>query len=200
LLDELGYLPQASAAVHERALPEFVLAELRAQVRLALRAGLDPTHVDTHMGTVAHPKFMSHYLQVALENGLPAMILRLDEQGYQKLGMDASGAAMAVAAVAQLEAMGVPLLDHITGLPLDQPQERMALAKQVLRDLQPGITHFIIHPSTDTPELRASTPDWESRYGDYLLFSSEEMRQYIQEIGLQVIGYHQLKELMPSVN
>jgi len=198
LLDELGYLPMTREAVHEHAQPEAVLAELRLQVRLAQQAGIDLTHVDTHMGTVAHPKFVASYIQVALENKLPAMILRLDEQGYRRLGMDASGAAMAVSVVQQLEAMGMPLLDHIIGLPLDQPLNRMALAKQVLSGLEPGVTHFIIHPSKDTTELRAITPDWQSRYGDYSVFTSEEMRRFIQQSGLQVIGYRQLKTLMPS--
>ncbi len=197
LLDEEGYLPRSPEAVQQNALAETVLAELQAQVQRGLQSGIAATHIDTHMGVVAHSKFIAGYVQTALENGLPAMIVRLDEQGFQQIGMDASGAALAVAVVNQLEGMGFPLVDHIQGLPLDQPHERMALAKQTLAGLKPGITHFIIHPAKDTPELRAITPDWESRAGDFRIFSSEEMRSFLRQSGLQVIGYRQLKEFMP---
>ena len=71
-------------------------------------------------------------------------------------------------------------------------------AWQALSELEPGITHFIIHPSRDTAELRAITPDWPSRVADYETFLLEEMREAIQELGLHVIGYRPIKELMPA--
>ncbi|MBE3066898.1 MAG: hypothetical protein IMZ73_05635, partial [Chloroflexi bacterium] len=58
-------------------------------------------------------------------------------------------------------------------------------------------THFIIHPSKDTPELRAITPDWRCRAADYQNFMNEKLRQHIQKIGVHIIGYRALKELMP---
>ena len=71
------------------------------------------------------------------------------------------------------------------------------LCLKAFSDLQPGITHFIIHPSKDTPELRAITPDWRCRAADYQDFINEELRRHIQKIGVHVIGYRALKELMP---
>jgi len=196
LLDEEGYLHRREPAVWQQADPLAVQVELQAQVRRALQAGMDVTHVDTHMGTVAHPKFIPAYLQVGLENRLPVMILRKDAAGYQAMGMDAQTAAMAAQLVQMLEEQGLPLLDNIAHLPLDQPHNRMELAKSVLGSLPPGITHFIIHPSVDTPELRAITPDWPSRVADYETFRQQELRNFLQQQGIQVIGYRALRGLI----
>ncbi|MEW5871929.1 MAG: polysaccharide deacetylase family protein [Chloroflexota bacterium] len=196
LLDEEGYLHRSQSAVQQHADPGAVQAEVQAQVQRALAAGIDPTHVDTHMGTVAHPKFIPAYVQLAVQFRLPIMIPRHDQAGYQALGMDAETAALAAQFVLALEAQGIPLLDKHVGLPLDQPTERIQQAKAALSDLSPGLTHFIIHPSIDTPELRAITPDWPSRVADYHAFKSEELRQFVKESGIHVIGYRLLRDLM----
>ncbi len=94
--------------------------------------------------------------------------------------------------------MGVPLVDNVVGLDLNNPENRINQAKQALSALPSGITHFIIHPSIDTPELRAITPDWQSRVADYHTFMDDEIRVFILNIGLHVISYELLKNLLLS--
>lgn len=196
LIDEEGYFYRQSEEVQEHGDATAVQAELQAQVARALAAGIDVTHVDTHMGTVAHPKFVSAYVQLAMQHGLPPMILRLDEAGWRKMGMDGETAAFAAQFVSQLEVQGMPLLDHLVALPLEQPAGRVERAKKTLDSLLPGLTHFIIHPAQDAPELRAITPSWPGRVADYQAFTSEELRDYVRHSGVQVIGYRALRELM----
>lgn len=198
MVDEQGYFHHTSAAAQEQGDPAAVEVELSTQVQRALDAGINPTHIDTHMGTVAHPKFMSLYIQLAMKFRLPPMIFHLDEAGWRAAGLDAELSAMAAALVRQLEESGLPLLDMLGGMHLDDPQNRLERTKQAISELKPGITHFIIHPSKDTPELRAITPDWQCRVADYNTFMNEEIRQHIRKIGLHVIGYQALKDLMPS--
>jgi chitin disaccharide deacetylase len=100
--------------------------------------------------------------------------------------------------ISKLEEMGIPLLDHLSGLELADAANRIGQAKQALSALKPGITHFIIHPSKDTPELRQITPSWDCRVADYETFTSEVMRDFIKDEGIQVIGYQALKDLMPT--
>jgi predicted glycoside hydrolase/deacetylase ChbG (UPF0249 family) len=204
LLDEQGYLPRSSQQVQEKADPKAVQIELVAQIERARSAGMQPTHADTHMGTVAYAKFIQGYLKTALESQLPPVMLRLEEPGWQKVIDDHEGADFdqdAIAFIMQLtgtlEEMGVPLLDNIYGMALgSDPAQRLEEAKQAFDDLPPGITHFIIHAAKDTPELRAITPDWRCRAADYETFLKDELRQHIQEIGVQVIGYRDLQKLM----
>jgi predicted glycoside hydrolase/deacetylase ChbG (UPF0249 family) len=200
LLDEEGYFYREPEDVQSRADAAVVQAELETQVSRALTAGIDVTHVDTHMGTLAHFKYISAYVGLALQHGLPALVLRLDEAGWREMGLDAETARMAVQMVAALEAQGMPLIDHMESLPLDQPEERLEQARRAFDGLKPGVTHFIIHPAMDTPELRAITPDWRCRVGDYQAFSSEALRRHIREAGIHVIGYRALRALLPTTD
>lgn len=198
LLDDDGYLHRRPEQTQARGEPAAVRAELRRQVQRALAAGVAVSHIDTHMGTVAHRKFVSAYVELALEFRLPVMLMRYDEAGWRRAwDMDAETAAQAAAAVQELEAAGVALVDHIAGMRLDAPDDRLAQARAALGALQPGITHFIIHPAADTPELRAITPaDWPSRVGDYRTFMSEELARFVRDSGIHVIGYRALRYLM----
>lgn len=196
MMDTEGYFYHTSEEVQKFGRPQAVKKELETQVARALNAGLKPTHVDTHMASVATVKFMNFYIQLAKKNKLPPMIFRMDEQEWRANGLDPITSKLAARLILKLEEQGVPLLDHLVGMPLDTVEDHMARAKQYLSDLKPGITHFIIHPNKDTPELRAIAPDWRGRVGNYNDFMSDEIRKHIKEIGLQVIGYRALAELM----
>jgi predicted glycoside hydrolase/deacetylase ChbG (UPF0249 family) len=196
LIDKEGYFYRRSEPVQERGDQAAAQAELEAQVTRALAAGIDVTHVDTHMGTVVHHRFMAGYVQLAIQHGLPAMVPRLDEAGWRKEGLDAQAAALAAQVVQQLEAQGLPLFDHVGMMPLDESANRVETAKKMFDSLPPGLTHFLLHPSQDTPELRAITPDWPSRVADYQAFTSPELRDYVRNSSIQVIGYRALRDLM----
>ena len=90
------------------------------------------------------------------------------------------------------------MLDHFTGLKLHDHTNRMAQAKQALADLPPGLSHFYIHPSLDTPEARAISPDWQGRVADYETFLNPELGNFLKNEGIQVIGYRVIQETMPE--
>ncbi|MDO9129129.1 MAG: polysaccharide deacetylase family protein [Anaerolineales bacterium] len=196
LMDAEGYFPRADAEVQESADPDRAALELEAQVRRALDFGIDVSHIDTHMAAIAHPKFTPAYIQLAHKFRLPPLIPRLDAAGFEKLDFDSETAAFLASMIGQLEEQGLPLVDNATGLPLDQPDGQLALAKKMLAELPTGLTHFIIHPSIDTPELRAITPDWPSRVANYQTFISQEIKDFLKNAGIHVIGYKSLRALM----
>jgi len=197
LLDDEGYMHRQTEQAQAHGDPAAAQRECEMQVARASAAGIDVTHVDTHMGTVAHPKFAPGYVQTALKHGVPMMMLRRDEAGWRQMGFDSETAAVAAQLVQQLEAQGLPLLDNLFMMPLDQPSDRMELARKELGALPPGLTHFIIHPGHDTAELRAAAPsNWPSRVADYQAFASAELKDWVRDSGLQVIGYRPLRDLM----
>ncbi len=90
----------------------------------------------------------------------------------------------------------MPLIDGLANMPLDEPEGQPELAEKLLGELPAGVTHFLFHPSIDTPELRAIAPDWPSRVANYHTFMSKEIKDYIRNAGIQVVGYGDLKKIM----
>jgi hypothetical protein len=200
LLDPDGYFHQWHQAVYDNAKPEAVEKEVNAQIERALAAGIDVTHVDSHMGTVMNPLFVQSYIQAAAGRLLPPMLPRVDAKGMEMVEMSATERQAYEPVMQQLEKIGVPMLDGILSMPLDEPDGRkqMAVAKDLLGNLPVGITHFIFHPSIDTPELRAIAPDWESRVANYNTFMSDELKQFIESEDIKPIGYRRIRNTMSN--
>ena len=200
LLDAEGYFPRANkalfAAAQEPGFADVARAEIEAQVARALAAGIDITHIDTHMGSVFHPTLLPLYLETAQRARVPAMLPRLEEAQIRKMGFPAEVAAYLVAQLYTLEAAGLPLLDTILSVDLGQPEARLEQTLRLLDTLPVGVIYFILHPSKDTPELRGITPDWRARVADYQVFSDEALRGYIAQQGIQVIGYRAIREIL----
>ena len=198
LMDEEGYLHRREVGAWAHADPGAAQTEMAAQLARALAAGIDVTHIDIHMSTIIHPKFIRSYAQIALQNRLPTIMMRSFQLEDQTFDRARETASIAAELVAQMDAQGLPLIDSMAMLPLDQPAERIEQAKQVLSNLPPGITHFVIHPSQDTTELRAIAPDWRCRVADYQAFSDEGLAKWIKNSGLHVLGYRAIREVMRS--
>ncbi len=198
MVDEDGFFWRSSEEAQAHGDAEAVMIELQVQVRTALAWGVQATHVDTHMGAVAHPKFIPAYIQSAMQNRLPVMVPRGDASVYQRIGLDTETAATFAAFTAQLEEQGIPLLDHLTGVPLDNPEGQLEIFKKLFSEIPAGVTHFIIHPSIDSPELRAICPDWPSRVANYQTLMSKEFKEFLKTSGVQVIGYGDLQKLLPA--
>ncbi|HET6596533.1 MAG TPA: polysaccharide deacetylase family protein [Anaerolineales bacterium] len=198
LLDESGYFHQWHQAVYDNAKPEAVDKEVNTQIERALAAGIDITHVDSHMGTIMNPSFIQSYVQAASSRLLPSMLPRLDAQGIETMGVGEQERVMYMPIMQALESMGIPMLDGLLSMPLNEPNPstQMEIAKELLGNLPEGITHFILHPSMDTPELRAIAPDWESRVANYNVFMSDALKTFVEGEGIRLIGYRPIRDAM----
>lgn len=198
LLDADGYFHQWHQAVYDNAKPEAVEVEVNAQIERALAAGIDVTHVDSHMGTIMNPLFIQSYLQAGASRLLPNLLPRMDAQGMQLMGAGEEIMQAYAPIVQQLEGMGLPLMNGLLAMQLDEPSQQiqMETAKELLGNLPVGITHFILHPSIDTAELRFLAPDWESRVANYNVFMSDELKKFIEGEDIQLIGYRHIRNAM----
>lgn len=202
LIEGDGCFHRTSAAAGEAGQVGAIRQEMEAQLARARAAGVDVTHIDSHMLTAWHPKALPAYVELARGARLPLFLLRPVPELWQGLTHDGwipageQTPALGLWLGSELEAEGWPLADHVFMMPLDRPDDRVALAKQALDSLPPGITHFVLHPAVDTPELRAITSDWPSRVADHQAFTSEELRSHVRRSGVQVIGYRALGDLL----
>lgn len=198
LMDADGYFHQWHEAVYQNARPEAVAVEVNAQVEKALAAGIDVTHVDSHMGTILNSRFIQSYIQAAASRLLPNMLPRTNAKGIEMMGASSEELMIYEPIMAQLESMGIPTLEGIVAMPLDHAEDHTGLAKKLLSELPVGITHFILHPSIDTPELRAICPDWPARVANYNAFMSDELKKFIESENIKLIGYRQIRNAMKN--
>jgi predicted glycoside hydrolase/deacetylase ChbG (UPF0249 family) len=198
LLDGAGYFHQWHQAVYDHASPEEVEKEVNAQVERALAAGIDVTHVDSHMGTIMSPLFVQSYIQAASSRLLPNMLPRLTATGVEMMGVGEQERLAYMPIMEMLESLGGPMLDGLLSMPLNEPDQsrQMEIARELLGTLPEGITHFILHPSIDTPELRAIAPDWESRVANYNVFMSDALKMLLEREDCRLIGYRALRDAM----
>ncbi len=179
-----GYLWPEAAPVSTNATPEQVEVEIRAQIERALRAGIRPTHLDSHMAALFTPRFFPVYLKVAREYGLPFLAGR--------------GAPFPASMISLLnDGEIVPDRIFMAAESL-KPADWKTYYAGIIRGLQPGLTEIIVHLGHDNAELQAITEDhpaygsaWRQR--DLDLVTSPEFRRLLEENQVKLIGWRDLK-------
>jgi predicted glycoside hydrolase/deacetylase ChbG (UPF0249 family) len=164
------------------------------QLDSALVLGIDVTHLDSHMGAVFAPPLLPSYLALGVSQRLPTMFLRLTEPLLREHGIAGEVATTLLVQQAAYEQQGAVLVDAVIGMPLERSEDRIGEAQRLFATLPIGLTHFILHPAIDTPELRAIAPDWRGRVADYEAFCSTALREYVHNSGIQVIGYRAIRD------
>lgn len=188
LLDADGYLWREVQNVYQHAKPEEALIEGRAQIKRALAAGVDVTHLDSHMGTLQlNPEYMKVYLQLAIEFDLPLRMasqetmLRFSQPELRD----------------QVAAKGIVFTDYfVYGELKNESKDVKAFWLDVVKNLKPGVTELYIHAALANDELKAITGTWSIRSQEYEVFThDDEMKRLVAEQKIILIGYRPLREL-----
>jgi len=188
LVDPEGYLWHSVEQVYAHATPEQALLEGRAQIKRALAAGVDVTHLDSHMGTLQlHPDYMKVYLQLAVEFNLPVRMAgqeTLAAKGYPQVRT-------------QFAAKGILFPDHFIYEELkDEGQDVRKFWLGIVSRLRPGVTELYIHAGLPTEELKAITGSWRTRSQEFEVFTHDpEMRRLVADRKIKLIGYRPLRDL-----
>ena len=183
-----GYLWHEVPDVYAHATAEEALIEGRAQIQRALAAGVDVTHLDSHMGTLQlNPEYVKSYLQLAIEFDLPVRMASaetLARFGHPELR-------------AQFAAKGILFPDHFVYDNLkDEGKGVKNFWLNEVKNLKPGVTELYIHAALAGDELKAITGSWQTRFQEYEVFThDEEMKQLVADQKIILIGYRPLREL-----
>ena len=197
LIDEEGFMWRSVAEVVANATPAEIETEIRAQIDRAIAFGINPTHVDTHMGTLfATPEFLSIYLKTAMDYGIPPMMPDPNAPQVKQL-MAARGLQYPETLLDRLVALGIPLLDSLnTGEEGDTYQERKTTYHEAIRGLQPGVTEIIVHLSGEDQEIRHISNSWQARNHEFLIFTDSDTIALIESLGIHLIGWQEIKDLI----
>jgi predicted glycoside hydrolase/deacetylase ChbG (UPF0249 family) len=188
LLAPDGFLPLDQGPIVAKARPEEVERELRAQIEMALRAGIRPTHFDTHMDTLMQSApLVRIYRRLGREYGVP---LRASWDRVLPEGEPAWGPET--------------LLDSSLTFEGAPPRsEWRAAYEKLLAPLKPGVYELGIHLAHDDEEMRGATfdhPDWGAawRQSDLDTVGSAEFRRFLQDQGFVLVGWKELARALPA--
>jgi predicted glycoside hydrolase/deacetylase ChbG (UPF0249 family) len=187
LVDPQGYLWPDIASVYKNSSPEQAYIEARAQIKKAMAAGIDLTHLDSHMGTLQYnDTYFQVYRRLAKEFDLP---LRM---ASQEMLAGAGGSHQRE----QLAADGIVCPDYLIIGGRKEGESMNDYWKRMLSDLKPGVTELFIHASVPGDEIAHITNSWKDRGEEYRLFTKDpEVRKILDSQNVKRIGYRALRDL-----
>lgn len=189
LVNKDGYFYDNAAEVIKNAKLDEAEQELRAQIQKAIGMGIQPTHLDSHMGTLfQNPDMFAIYLKLGREFGIPTMV------SAEILEMvPAYKALIQKNDIVIQKILGASEEDFKTGF--------KEFYSKTLKNLAPGVNLMIIHTAYDDAEMKAITvdhPGWGAawRQQDFDFFSSEACKKILKEEKIQVITWKELGKLI----
>jgi hypothetical protein len=194
LSDKQGCLPDGVADVEASATPEEVEIEIRAQVDRALTMGIQPTHLDSHMGTLFTPKFFPVYMKVGIEMGIPILVPGGHMQFIGQENPELVGGVRIAAE--QVWNAGLPVVDDIVASTYDWKQfdEKKANLIKVLETMQPGVLEVIVHCTRLSSTFEHISSSGETRLADLEVMLDPDVKKTIEKQGIVLSNWRELKE------
>jgi chitin disaccharide deacetylase len=164
--------------------------EIRAQIDKAIAAGIKPTHLDTHMGSVmANPELIKVYITLAAEYRLPFLLPReylswFPEDVAKELGKN------------------IFLLDNLFMLEPQMVQDEWIGAyKKAIAGMVPGLNQMIVHLGYDDSEMQEICKghfdygsEWRNR--DLDLVTGKEFKELLKSNKIILVSWGQIRDLM----
>ncbi len=196
LRDEYGYMHFHCDGFEENAKAEEVEAEIRAQIAFAKKFGMEPSHLDNHMGSL--------YGLEGIQNFLPLVFKLCAEYGYgfrfPRFGEEGMGPefnAYLSEMAKEADALNVPIIDYLWVHNFKGPQgESFENFRDYMytrfENCPEGVVETYIHPAVECDELKNTSSLWRNRVWEYQLFADPRTRKHIEQCGIELISYRDL--------
>lgn len=172
-----------------------IYGELSAQVRKIARAGIRPTHIDTHKHTHLWPPVLNAVVRIAHEFRIPWVRRPFDFGIDMRARMIKSAVAIGMRATGFSFARMMGTLkttDHFAGFQMTGSLNAASLL-DILERLPEGLTEFMCHPGKLGAELEsAATRLKKSREIELAALTAPETRRVIERRGIQLVNYRAL--------
>ncbi|MEZ4900949.1 MAG: polysaccharide deacetylase family protein [Spirosomataceae bacterium] len=215
LLDKEGSMWSNVPDVVKHATADEVETEIRAQIARFRSFGVEPSHIDSHMGTLfGSPAFTERYVRVGIQEKIPVML----PGGHATLiSKERNSAAQEIQQFQQVGKMlwdaGLPVLDDLFAdtygwkLPKETPNTEENLRKmktqkyiELLKEAKPGITMVIMHCAAPSDNFKEITDSWPTRYGDFWAMLDPALKQFIEKEGIILTTWREMRERRSKVN
>lgn len=209
LVDKEGALWRSVEQVAKNASADEVETEIREQLKRAREMGFEPTHLDSHMGTLfATPQFMERYIKVGIENKIPVMF----PGGHNT--MIGKQRDVTPEIMGQLKATGkmiwdagLPVLDDLHNVSYnfdyptdenisDEELQEFATSKYIetIRELKPGISMVIMHCTAPSEIFKYIANSGRIRKGDLLAMMDPEFKKFLKDEKIILTTWRELKQ------
>jgi len=214
LADESGYLWPEVADVVKHASADEVAMEMKAQLDKARSMGFEPTHLDTHMGTVyGTPGFLMKYISLGIQNHIPVMLPGGADVLIQSETHLPDATIFEMRALGkQLWTAGLPVLDDLHNesydwiIPADIAADEKKLdeyktAKYIdaLKTLRPGLTMIIMHCTNAGPDFKYISDSGPTRKGDMLAMLNPAFKKALADQGIILTTWREVKRRRDQV-
>ena len=191
LINEFGYFYDNCREFGANAQVDEVYTELKAQVEQSLKMGLDPTHLDTHMGCLifTSPEIFELYLKIGREYQIPVMIDKVFLKSVPAIFSE------------KISDNDI-IIDRIyTAGPADAEKGMANFYINTIENLEPGVSTILIHLAFNDSEMQGMTvdhPDWGAKWrqDDFDFFASDECKRVLKENGVKLITWREIQEKM----
>lgn len=198
LLDEDGFLWRTTKDIFDHAVLSEMEIEARAQIEYALTCGLNPSHIDSHMGVFSVPGGLELFVRLGEEYGILPRLLPRGPEDLARLEQTlwaerAEREERAAGDPSSSRRRRIPVAYSIRLAPKAPTVEAMRDAlRETVCSLAPGIWGLTLHLNGDDDEIRAVTPMWEQRFREFTLFTSDEAKSILDEAGVVLVDYQRL--------
>ena len=194
LVDGEGCLWPSVEQAAEHATPDEVETEIRAQLDRAEQLGIPITHLDSHMGTLfARPDYFERFARVGIERSIPILVIGGHGTYMLKENPEVSGKLHSW--IPKIWNAGLPVIDDLhTDSYVWKPEQKTEKFIALLKELKPGVTEIIFHASIPTEDFPLITSSSASRLADTRALTDPAVRQLIQERGIILTTWKELKE------
>jgi chitin disaccharide deacetylase len=226
LADNEGMLWNNVADVVSHAQVNEVEAEIKSQLSRARKLGIQPTHLDTHMGTLwASPEYVKLFQRISLEEHIPILIPAghnslLQQQlkagplaGLKKLAQNKDEVLRSLTLIGDtLWNAGLAVVDDLyilsydwqlpNGiLPTDENIRKFKTEKykSLLCDIKPGVTVILIHCSDANETFNSISDSWITRRGDLLSMTDPELKEFIRDQKIILTTWRELQSRREKV-
>ena len=196
LIDEQGSFPRNCLLLRPQVDAKAAEVEFRAQIDRALDAGVDVTHLDTHMGAAVLPELVDVFIRLGREYRLPIFLPRELDSFTGVLKMGEVPAGLYEDRVAQMEDEGVPVFDRFRMTPWVALPEAEAKYREMIESLPAGVTYFGLHCNTPGDIETIVPPRAHFRTDEYKLFKSGKPMRWAREAGIRTVGMREVRELL----
>src|SRR5215467_5813522 len=187
LLDSDGYLLK-DWPPSTRIYPQQAQIELRAQIERAYAMGVRPTHLDSHQYRLYQngEQLFRVALRLAHEYKLPLFVTRdwFAENPYLESSLGPDDV----------------IIDHTITMSPNVPAEKWdAFYVDSLKNLQPGVTEFVIHLAFADSEMKAATRERDTwgaawRQRDFDFFTSSAFRKLLQDEQIHLVTWREIAQ------